>query len=459
MFRRFFAALLAMLMLPLLSLACLAAPEETGSGSDGIPEAERELPDTSVCDCVLLYNIDSGTLMYSENGDKPVYPASTVKLMVALLARELLFERMDERVTISKTVVAKSSTIKMSLREGENIPIRDLFTGLLVAGASDAAVALAEAACGNVEVFISRMNVKAKALGMEHTNYVNVTGVDNYSQQTTGNDLLRLCLAAYADDFIRETVKLAKTTVPSTNMRGVRTLYTRNYLLSRLTYPYYIMNEADGMNAGSTQKAGGCLCATASIRNTRYLCIVMGGIYTDGVWNDEPVKIWKNFTLAKEMFQWGAKYYEYRAVISPMQVYGEVKVELATFSDYVAAIPKKMVEIYVRRDTPTENVITVESEMWESTLIAPVEEGVTVGTVRIKDADGRVIGETELVTKNSLNLSRLKYWEAQARGIIETRAFTVSILLVLLFAVGGVLITARVRYKRQTRLALRRQDR
>lgn len=451
---------LTVCMLLPLGAGLLSHADETEASSEAaIPEADKNLPDLSLCSCVMLYNIDSGTLMYRYQGDKAVYPASTVKLMVALLAAEMLADRLDEQVTIPKEVINKASTIRMGLKVGESIPVSSLLDALIISGASDAAIALALCCSGSLEMFLAKMNEKAKQLGMTNTAYINVTGVDNYAQQTTGDDLLKLCLAAYENDYIRTAAATPRKVLPPTNLHGARTIDTRNYLLSRWIYPYYIMNDATGLNAGSTEKAGGCVCATASIRNVRYLCIVMGGVSTAGSWNGEPVeKIWRHFTLAKEFFNWGVKYFEYRSVISPMRVYREIGVDLATGCDYVAAIPKETVEIYVRKDVATEDVITLESELSIEHLTAPVEENMEVGRVCVKDTEGNIIGETRLVTKNSLNLSRWKYWEAQIHELVQSKGFVITVVILLIICVAAVLINARIRYVRATRIELRRKN-
>ena len=442
-----------------LGLLCLfAALLPFCAAGFGVRADAPERPDTSAAGTILLYNIDSDTLMYGENADQKIYPAATVKLMVALVAYERLSDRLDEHVTIPKEVINTASGVKLPLRTDEIISIRHLFYGLIVSGANDCAIALALECCDSVDSFVALMNGKARELGMTDTVFVNVTGIDHFTQQTTGNDLLRLCLSAYENEFIRETASLVTVDLPATNMRGARKIYTRNYLLSRYTYPYYVMDEATGLSYGETQMAGNCTCATAVIGNVRYLCIVMGGTTEESEWNGEKVKVFRSLTIARDLLRWGSKAFEYRAVISPMIVYGELPVDLANGSDYVTAVPRETLQIYIHRDAETSTSVTVTPTLSVDRLTAPVEEGQVVGTVEVRDLSGRLLGKTELITKNALNLSRFKYWLAELREFTETKAFRICAILLLSGLLIGVLVTARVRYVRQARIALRRQN-
>lgn len=418
-----------------------------------------EMPDLSAVSTVLLYNIDSGTLMFEQNADRQIFPAATVKLMVALVAYERLHDRLDETVTVDKSVINESSGVKLPLRAGERIAIRHLFYGLIVSGANDCAMALALECSGSLDGFLGLMNAKAREMGMTSTYYVNVSGIDHFTQQTSGRDLLRLCLAAYETEFIRETAALVTVELPATNMRQARTIYTRNYLLSRYTYPYYVMEEATGLSYGETQMAGNCTCATAVIGNVRYLCIVMGGISEESEWNGEKVKVFRSLTVARDLLRWGSKAFEYRAVISPQLVYGELPVELANGSDYVTVVPRETLEIFIHRDADTSTSVTVIPTLSVDHLTAPVEEGQIVGEIEVRDLSGELLDRTELMTKNALSLSRFKYWLAELRHLTETKVFRICAILLLLGLVIGVLVTARVRYLRQARLALRRQSR
>lgn len=444
-----------------------AADAASGAGSggtdgnvipdDALPEGgdESEPPDLSGAASAVLYNLDSHFLMHDYQGDREVYPASTVKLMTAVVAYDHLADRLSDKVTVPAEVIRETAGVSMELRAGEELTVEQLFAGLLVAGANDAAYTLAIESCGSPEVFVARMNGKAKELGMKNTNYVNVTGVDDVTAHTTGRDVLTLAAKAYEIGLVRELSSLPTYEIPATNAHAARTLHTRNYLLSRQIYPYYYDPAASGMNAGATKKGGNCLVAVETIGNVRYLCVVMGAGEQAGEYGGESVTLSSGYLLAEELFDWGSKNFEYRTVVSPMYVYGEIPVALSGGSDYVTAVPTGFVQIFLPKGKETSDYVRVEPVLDVTSLTAPVSEGTEVGTVTVYGADGSVIGSSPLVTKASINLSQWRFIGSKILAALKTRAFAVCVLLFLLFCVIAVLVTARLRYLRARRIALR----
>jgi D-alanyl-D-alanine carboxypeptidase len=157
-----------------------ATPTENSSHFD-------KLSDLEVAASAVLYNVESNTVMYSKEADKKVAPATTVKMMTAIIALDILEDRMEEEVTIPSVVMQNALGTHMELKTGEVIKIKELFHGLIMANANDAAYMLALVCAESIENFVTLMNSAAKDYGMVNTNYVNVTGTDNQLGGIAGN--------------------------------------------------------------------------------------------------------------------------------------------------------------------------------------------------------------------------------------------------------------------------------
>ncbi|MCX6703850.1 MAG: D-alanyl-D-alanine carboxypeptidase [Candidatus Woesebacteria bacterium] len=135
----------------------------------------------------LAVDLDSGTSLYEKNPDAKLLPASTTKIVTALVAFDSY--SLDQIVTIGKINVVGQ---KMGLFQGEKISIENLLYGLLVFSANDAAEALADSFPGGSDAFIAAMNAKAKDLSMANSVFQNPAGIDGVSQITTAKDLVRV---------------------------------------------------------------------------------------------------------------------------------------------------------------------------------------------------------------------------------------------------------------------------
>jgi D-alanyl-D-alanine carboxypeptidase (penicillin-binding protein 5/6) len=135
----------------------------------------------------LAVDLDSGISLYEKNPDTKLLPASTTKIVTALVALDSY--PLDQIVTIGKINVVGQ---KMGLFQGEKISVENLLYGLLVFSANDAAEALADSFPGGTDAFIAAMNAKAKDLSMVNSVFQNPAGIDGVSQITTAKDLVRV---------------------------------------------------------------------------------------------------------------------------------------------------------------------------------------------------------------------------------------------------------------------------
>lgn len=155
------------------------------AGSAGAAEFQGRISAKSA----ILVDADSGRVLFEKNADERSLIASTTKIMTGLLVCEAGDLEREVSVPPEAAGVEGSS---LYLKSGERITVKELLYGLMLRSGNDAAVALAIATAGSVDAFVSRMNEKAQALGLEHTHFENPNGLDGENHYSTARDLSKL---------------------------------------------------------------------------------------------------------------------------------------------------------------------------------------------------------------------------------------------------------------------------
>ena len=214
----------------------------------------------------VLYCPDNGEVYYSENENKSMKPASTTKIMSALLTLEYA-QSSNKRVRFSREMMAEGSS--MYLKVGEIVRLRDLAVGMLLCSGNDAAKAAAISIDGSEKKFADRMNRRARRIGMKHTHFMTASGLDDDKHYTTAYDMALLMAEAMNNrDFASITAKrsaMVKFVKPSDK----RVSYSNhNRLLS--SYKYCI-----GGKTGYTMAAGRCLVSCAEKDGFRLIAVTL----------------------------------------------------------------------------------------------------------------------------------------------------------------------------------------
>jgi D-alanyl-D-alanine carboxypeptidase (penicillin-binding protein 5/6) len=201
----------------------------------------------------IVLNPATGETLAQRAADRELPMASTTKIMTALIVLERA--DLDDRYTVPAEAVAVGGSTAR-LEEGEQLSVRDLLTGLLVASGNDAAVTLADGVAGSQAAFVQMMNTRARELGLRHTHFANPHGLDAPGHYSTDRDLVTLSRVAMDDPTFRELVSSRRASIPGPNGLGLRQLESENELLD-------IDPEADGVKTGMTDGAGYALVAHA----------------------------------------------------------------------------------------------------------------------------------------------------------------------------------------------------
>ncbi|MFA6436061.1 MAG: hypothetical protein WCW30_02920, partial [Candidatus Gracilibacteria bacterium] len=220
---------------------------------------------------VIAVDLNSAKILYEKNSSLQRPIASLTKIMTGLIIAEE--ENPYSVVQISENAAGTEGSI-VWLNAGEEMTVKDLMYGLLIASGNDAAVALAEYNAGSTENFIKKMNQKAIFLGLTNTHYSNPVGMDTTDNYSTAQDLALLSMYALQNDFFMEPVSLEKYEVESES--GITHEYiSTNKLLSEDIGLNDV--EISGLKTGTTPEAGECLITLATYNNDQQILTVVLG--------------------------------------------------------------------------------------------------------------------------------------------------------------------------------------
>jgi serine-type D-Ala-D-Ala carboxypeptidase (penicillin-binding protein 5/6) len=222
----------------------------------------------------MVVDARTGAVLHEKNADQPRPPASTQKLLTALIVAETGY--LDRPVRV-ESIDTLAEPVRLNIRPGDVYQRIDLLRALLVKSPNDVARCLARDNAGSIEAFAERMNARAQLLGATHSHFVNPNGLPMPGQYSTARDLAIIARAAYANPTIRSIVCLPQLVFRYANGR-TRELENTNKVLKRLPF-------CNGMKTGYTEAAGHCLIASGS-RPGRDVIVVVLGDTKSGVWTD-----------------------------------------------------------------------------------------------------------------------------------------------------------------------------
>lgn len=332
----------------------------------------------------VLLEPHTGKVLYEQNADEKLPPASITKVMSLLLVMEAL-ERGDfdlETVVSASEHACSMGGSQIWLEPGEGMTVDDLLRATVIASANDACVALGELIAGSEEGFVALMNEKAKALGMNSTTFKNCTGLDADGHLTTAGDV-----AIMSGELIKHEKIKDYSTVWMDSLRDGKSELVNTNKLVRF-YP-----GTTGLKTGTTSIAKYCLSATAERDGLSLVAVIMAGeTSTD------------RFEGAKKLLDYGFANYSF-AKINP-----ELKEKEITISNGETKSVKVKADgaLSLLMLKSSKNNITRKSE-WIKNLTAPVKKGQTVGYVNIYNGEeniGRIpIKATENVKKRGFWLT------------------------------------------------------
>ena len=416
---RCFSFVLAILLL--LSAWCFPAAAE----DDRLPD----VPQNSGMGSVLLCNLENNQILYEKNADKAVYPSSSVKIMMGLLAARALADRLDEVVTVSSGMTAGVTGRQMYLADGETITVQDLLYAAICGSYNDAAMVLACLTSGSVAAFVNDMNAEAKRLGTTSTYYTNPTGLHDPAMSTSAEDVALIAREALANELYMKVASTRTYTISPTNASPERIFSNRNLLISDSSRNYFNGN-CRGMNVGMTDEGGWSLVTVSEKGGAQNLCIILQG--ADAPSNELiPVYVYANRLLA-----WGHEAYSYRTILKAGETLDTRSVAMTGISSSKAdLVTVEALQVYLPANADVSS-LTVTINLIDDKLTAPLAAGQVVGHAAVT-YEGHVVGRASLAVTKAYERSGFLDAMNTFRAYLCGRAFwiSVAVFLLLLFPV------------------------
>ena len=338
--------------------------------------AQTELP----ADGAILMDAATGTVLYEQNAHAPLPPASVTKVMTMLLIMEAIDDgriTWEDPVTASDAAAGKGGS-QIYLKAGEVMTVAELLKSVAVSSANDAACALAEHIAGSEAAFVEQMNTRAKELGMNDTNFVNCTGLDdeaNAKEHLTSAYDIALMSRELLNN--HPAIKEYTTIWMDTVRDGSFGLANTNKLVR-----FY--NGATGLKTGYTSQAGFCLSASAQRDGMELIAVVLGCKTSAD-----------RFAACKGLLDQGFASY---ALIDPkLETPAAIPVKLGK-TDQVVAIPSGDNALLISKSQ--KNTVTLHVEL-EETVTAPVSKGQRLGTLTVRSGE-QILAQIPMVAQDSV---------------------------------------------------------
>ena len=327
----------------------------------------------------LLMDMATGTVLYEQNPHEKLAPASVTKVMTMLLIMEDIDSgkiKWEDMVTTSDAAAAKGGS-QVYLKVGETMTVSDMVKSIAVSSANDCACAMVEHIAGSEAAFVERMNQRAKELGMNDTNFVNCTGLDD-AENAKEHLTSAYDIAVMSRELMKNHPDIQKfTTIWMDTVRGGA------FGLSNTNKLVRFYRGATGLKTGFTSGAGYCLSATAERDGLGLIAVVMGAETSQ-----------ERFAACKSMLDYGFANY---ALVQPEVTEGSVPVRLGK-EGAVKAVPAEPVQLLI--DKAQSNQVLVETVLDEE-VTAPVSKGQRLGTLTVKVGE-QVIKQVPMVAQTGV---------------------------------------------------------
>ena len=337
----------------------------------------------------------TGEILYQQNPDLRIPPASFVKVLTLYVVFDAIRAgqmKTDDMVTVSERAwrsAWKTDSSAMYIKVGERVKVEDLIKGVAIASGNDACIALAEHHSGSEEAFVSKMNEKAKALGMNDSQFKNSHGL-----QAEGQYVTALNMAILARRYIEDHPQsLALHSSTEYEYNGIRQ-GNRNLLL-------YKNIGVDGLKTGYIKESGYHLVATAKRDSQRMIAVVMG-----------CDKMKKRAPEAQKLLEYGFKNFSTVEAVKKGASFGPVKVKRGKL-DQLTLIASEDGRVTVPKGK--ENLASAIPQL-PASASAPIQKGQVLAKVLVQK-EGKTVKEINLLATSDVEKSLIPPWPVLAGGV------------------------------------------
>ena len=426
----------------------------------GVPSfAESEVPDVTA-QAVLVMDLTTGEVLYENNADEHMYPASLTKMLTGILVIENV--SLGATLTADDEVAVVEPTA-LRMKSGEQINAKDALYCMLVASCNDLAELFAKYISGSVSEFAKLMNQKAEEIGCTNSHFVNPHGLHDDDHYTTARDLSKIVSYCMKNDLFRDIVKLSEYTY--TRAAGAakpgttETVRSTNWLLYNTTTTIYVgpnkttpkYEGCIGIKTGYTEEAGGCMIAAAERDGTTIVTIVLGS-------HGDSRGTYERAVDSIKLLDWGFENFRTVSFKKLGEEAGIVKVKGGEFNK-VSAVVGSSIAVTLRNGESDADIRT-ELKLDES-VKAPIERGAKCGTLEVYVGDV-LRGSCDVVTASAVKkggpLSAFGIEDRDAKKIFTGLGVLIALLVLafLAYIVYLKILTERQRARKAAKARARR---
>lgn len=372
------------------------------------------------CEAAILIDANTGNILYENNAYKKAYPASTTKVLTALVALTEKNDLSEEVIPSHYAVYSVPSGSSIAyFSEDEKLTLEQVLYGLMLPSGNDAANIIAEHVSGSIDDFCDLMNTKAKELGAKNTHFVNANGLHDSNHYTTAYDLSLFAKEAMKIEKFREIVSTYHYVMPSTNRSDTnRDFYNTNKLLTpngEYSYEY-----ATGIKTGFTSNAKNCLISSAEKDGIELICVVLGGLNTPD--NKSAV-----YTDTLNLLNYGFKQFETYNILNKNSNIATLTFKYAKDDIPLTVINQNSIETPIQKNLEPN---LEQAISYNNNLQLPIKKGDVVGSVSYYLND-LCVGSSNLVANNDIEKESLIIYY----GRIILKWLLYVILSVIIFGV------------------------
>lgn len=340
--------------------------------------------------------IDNKTnkVLYSKNPDEKMFPASTTKIVTAILVLENC--KLNDTVTATAEGLASipEGYVTANISVDEQLTVEQLLELLLIHSANDAANVLAIHVGGTIANFVNMMNNKVYELNLSNTHFTNTYGLQDNNHYTTTHDLATIMQYCLKNSDFRRIAGSSSCSISETNKSGSRFFSSTNELLVP-TSSYYYKYVTSG-KTGFTTEAGECLVSSAYNNNLELVCVVLGGSVVDNVST--------RFSESKILYEYGFNNFSFKNIANPGDLITQINVANGSYStaNLDLAFTDSINVLVNNNDLNTSYIPTINLN---TNISAPISQGDILGTVTY-NIDG-INYSSNLIATHNVEKSKL----------------------------------------------------
>lgn len=363
----------------------------------------------------ILYNLDTGEVLYEKNADEKVSIASLTKIMTALITLENI-EDINKQIILTSDDfegLIEANAVTAGFTKGEVVTYKDLLYGLILPSGADAAKALARNVAGSETNFIKKMNEKVKQLDLKQTNFSTVIGLDDENNYSTAKELSIIFKEALKNkDF--KTIITTKEYTSSDGKIKFKSTIQSNAKKFAIDVPYIL-----GGKTGTTTDAGLCLATIAKAGSVNYMLVTTGALYDK--------KAPHHIEDAKTIYDYFINNYSNQKIVNKNKPFKTIKTKY-TNNDALKLYPTKDITLYLKNDYNKNNIKYVYQGKEEITSFA--KKGETLGTLKIY-YKGKLLDTQTIKLNENLNFSISAFIKQEAILIVSI-VIVFSLIIILL---------------------------